>query len=132
MTYKSASPTRGKRGQSAFTLAEVLAALLFMAIVIPVAVEGLRIASLAGEVGQRKDVAARIGQAKLNELKVTGQLISSSQNGVVQDKGIVYRWSVRSTLWTEAPTVAMNLATITVNYPAQGKNFDVQLSTLVP
>ena len=46
---------------SAFTLAEVLAAMLFLAIVIPAAVEALHVASLAGEVAARKGAAARIG-----------------------------------------------------------------------
>jgi type II secretory pathway pseudopilin PulG len=63
-----------KRSASAFTLVEVLAALAFMAIVIPVAVEGLRVANLAGQVGQRRAVAARIADRILNELFVTGQL----------------------------------------------------------
>src|SRR5882762_4963509 len=49
-----------------FTLAEVLAALLFMAIVIPVAVQGLHIASRAGSVSERKAVGARIAERKLN------------------------------------------------------------------
>ena len=47
---------------AAFTLAEVLAALLFMAIVIPAAIEGLHIASLAGTVAARKGEAARVAQ----------------------------------------------------------------------
>jgi Tfp pilus assembly protein FimT len=38
----------------AFTLAEVMAALLFLAIVIPVAIEAMHVASLAGEVGARR------------------------------------------------------------------------------
>ena len=42
--------------RAAFTLAEVLAALMFMAIVIPVAVEALRTASLAGEVARYRAV----------------------------------------------------------------------------
>src|SRR5277367_3582040 len=87
--------------RAAFTLAEVLAAMMFMAIVIPVAVQGLRIASLAGEVGQRKIVAARIGNKVLNELKVTGQLQNSGQSGVVNEGGLQFNWSVRSQTWTE-------------------------------
>src|SRR6202142_3463355 len=90
-----------KRALGAFTLAEVLAAMLFMAIVIPVALQGLRIASLAGEVGQRKLVAARIGNRVLNEMKVMGQLQSTSQNGTVTEGGVNYQWSIRSQLWTE-------------------------------
>src|SRR5208282_1234207 len=121
-----------KRALRAFTLAEVLAAMMFMAIVIPVAVQGLRIASLAGEVGQRKIVAARIGNKILNELKVTGQLRNTSQSGVVQEGGLQYKWSVRSELWTEDATSPMTLATLTVAYTAQGKNYDIRLSTLLP
>lgn len=115
-----------------FTLAEVLAAMLFMAIVIPVAMQGLRIASLAGEVGQRKLVAARIGDKVLNELKVTGQLQNASQNGVVQDNGLNYNWSVKSQTWTEDTISPMNLVTLTVTYTAQGKKYNVELNTLVP
>jgi len=121
-----------KRALRAFTLAEVLAAMMFMAIVIPVAVQGLRIASLAGEVGQRKIVAARIGNKILNELKVTGQLQTSSQNGVVKMGGTDYKWSVHNQLWTEDTLSPMNLITLTVAYSVQGKSYDVHLSTLLP
>ena len=106
--------------------------MLFMALVIPVAVQGLRIASLAGEVGHRKLVAARIGERVLNELKITNQLQNSGQGGVVNEGGLAYRWSVRSQSWTEDTTTPMNVVTLTVTYTAQGKNYDVQLSTLQP
>jgi type II secretory pathway pseudopilin PulG len=121
-----------KSGLRAFTLAEVLAAMLFMAIVIPVAIQGLRIASLAGEVATRKLVAARIGNEKLNELKVMNQLQNSSQSGTVTENGLQYKWSVRSQGWAEDPNVPMTQVTMTVTYPAQGKNFDVKLTTLLP
>jgi type II secretory pathway pseudopilin PulG len=134
MYFKPAIPqaSAAKRARRAFTLAEVLAAMMFMAIVIPVAMQGLRIASLAGEVGQRKIVAARIGNKILNELKVTGQLQNTSQKGVVQENGIQYTWSVRSSAWTEDSTSPMTLITLIVTYAAQGKNYDVSLSTLLP
>jgi type II secretory pathway pseudopilin PulG len=126
-------PARVKRAAlRAFTLAEVLAAMLFMAIVIPVAMQGLRIASLAGEVGQRKIVAARIGNKVLNELKVMGQLQNTSQTGAVTEGGVQYKWSVHNELWTQDTTTQMTLSTITVAYQAQGKNYDVKLSTLLP
>jgi hypothetical protein len=110
----------------------VLAAMMFMAIVIPVAVQGLRIAGLAGEVGQRKIVAARIGNKVLNELKVTGQLQNTTQSGVVKEGGLPYQWSLRSAAWTEDTTSPMNVVTLTVVFTAQGKSYDVKLSTLLP
>ena len=96
MTLKQANPTAAKRRRSGFTLAEVLAALMLMSIVIPVALQGLRVASTAGEVGQRKMVAARIGNKVLNELKVTAQLQNTGQTGVVQEHGLSYKWAVKS------------------------------------
>ena len=59
---KLAIPAANKRGAArcgcrAFTLAEVLAALLFLAIVVPTAVEALHVASLGGEVAVRKSAA---------------------------------------------------------------------------
>ena len=117
----------GKRARSAFTLVEVLAALAFMAIVIPVAVEGLRVASLAGQVGERKAVASRIAERTLNELLVTGQYRSSTQKGVIQEGPQEYQWSARSEAW---PLGAMRLVTVQVIYPVQGRDYDVRLSTL--
>jgi prepilin-type N-terminal cleavage/methylation domain-containing protein len=131
MTFNVDNPTAAKRRPSGFTLAEVLAALLLMAIVIPVALQGLRIASMAGEVGQRKMIAARIGNKILNELKVTAQLQNTGQSGVVQDHGISYRWTVKNESWTEDTLSQMTAATLTISFLAQGKNYDVHLSTLV-
>jgi prepilin-type N-terminal cleavage/methylation domain-containing protein len=132
MTFNSLnSPRIARRNRSGFTLAEVLAALLVLAIVIPVALQGLRVASTAGEVGQRKMIASRIGNKVLNELKVTGQLQNTGQTGVVQDHGINYRWTVKNQGWTEDTLSQMILATVTVTFPVQGKNYDVRLSTLV-
>ena len=117
-----------KSAQKGFTLVEVLAALALMAIVIPVAVEGMRIASKAGEVGQRKAVAARIAGRVLNELVVTGQLRGTTQNGVVQEGAQQYQWSMHSEPW---PQDAMRLVTVRVAFPVQGRDYDVRLSTLV-
>src|SRR6185295_18625027 len=116
-----------KAAREAFTLAEVLAALAFMAIVIPVAVEGLRIANTAGQVGQRKEVATRLADRTLNELLVTGQW-RSSRGGAVQEGTTEYRWAMRSEPW---PEDTMRLVTVQVFFPVQGKEYDVQLSTLI-
>ena len=99
-----------------------------MAIVIPVAVEGLRVANLAGQVGQRKAVAARIAERVLNEVVITGQFRSTKQSGTIQEGVQACRWSMRSEPW---PMDAMRLVTVQVNFPVQGREFDVRLSTLV-
>jgi hypothetical protein len=106
----------------------VLAALMFMAIVIPVAVQGLRIASLAGEVGERKVVAARIADRVLNELVATGQWQRSTQNGTAREGRQECRWTMRLEPWNQG---ALRLMTVQVFFPAQGQEYDVRLSTIV-
>jgi hypothetical protein len=106
----------------------VLAALTLMAIVIPVAVDAMRLANLAGQVGQRKAVAGRIAERVLNESLVTGQLRGATQNGVVQEGAQQYQWAIRSEPWSQD---AMSLVTVQVTYPVQGRDYQVGLSTLV-
>jgi len=118
-----------KHRRSAFTLAEVLAALAFMAIVIPVAVQGIQIASRAGQVGARKATAARIADRVMNELDVTGQLLGGTQNGVVREGGREYVWRMDSQSWLEA--AELDVVTIRVAFEVQGEEYDVRLSTLV-
>ncbi|SRR5258706_15970380 len=128
---KSKPATRNScvaRRIGAFTLAEVLAALTFMAIVIPVAVEGLRIANRAGVVAQRKSVAARVAERVLNEALVASQSQTGARNGVAQEGAIDYRWSVRYTTW---PEDNMRLVTAEVLFLVQGQEHDLRLSTLV-
>jgi hypothetical protein len=93
-----------------------------------VAVEGLRIANLAGEVGQRKTVAARIAERVLNEWIIGSRMQGTAQSGTIPEGTVQYRWSIRSEPWSEA---TMNLVTVRVIYPAQGQDYDVRLSTLV-
>ena len=119
-------PRQARR--SGFTLAEVLAALVFMAIVIPVAVQGLQIASRAGEMGIRKAAAARVANRLLNEM-VVAQQSGASPRGTHQEGALTYQWQVRNEPW---PMDSMRRLTINVTYSVQGSDYDLELSTLVP
>ena len=116
-----------KRRIAAFTLAEVLAAMLFLAIVIPAAVEALHVASLAGEVAARKGVAARIADRVLNESLVMTNWNLGTQNGTVTEGAEEFRWTLSSQNW---PVDAMELITAEVKYSAQGRDYSVKLCTL--
>ncbi len=118
---------RPKRPKAAFTLAEVMVALLFLAIVIPVAVKAISIASLAGEVAARKGAAARIADRILNESIVLTNWNNGVQSGTVQEGVLDFHWTLTSQAW---PQDAMQLLTAEVTYQAQGKDYSVKLSTL--
>ena len=69
---------RNNSHRRAFTFAEILVAMVFVAIVIPVAVEGVLIANRAGTVAERKRVAARLADRLLAELVLTGEWADAS------------------------------------------------------
>jgi hypothetical protein len=115
------------RPASAFTLAEVLAAMLFLAIVIPAAVEAMHVASLAGEVAARKGAAARVADRVLNESLITTNWSAGTQQGNITEGALEYRWTLTRENWAED---AMQLLTAEVKFTAQGRDFSVKLNTL--
>lgn len=100
-----------------------------MAIVIPVAIEGLRIANRAGVVAQRKGEAVRLADGLLNELIVTDQWRNSAQTGTFGEERPGYRWRVLNENWSND---AMRLLSVEVAYQVQNREYHVRLSTLVP
>jgi prepilin-type N-terminal cleavage/methylation domain-containing protein len=111
----------------AFTLAEVLAALLLMAIIVPVAMQGVQIASRAGTLGQRKAAAMRVAERVLNELIATDGLTQSTGSGTVAEGDQSYAWTMQTETW---PEDAMNLVTVRVVFNVQGTDYDVSLSSI--
>ena len=129
MKFKLGNRSRSSADKRGFTLAEVLAALVFMAIVIPVALQGMQIASRAGAVAERKALATRLAERKLNELIVTGQWQSSSVKGTMQEGWQTYDWNLETESWAEDGS--MRVLTVRVTVPVQGQKYDVRVSTLV-
>jgi len=103
--------------------------MLFLAIVIPVAVEALHVSSLAGEVAVRKGAAARIADRILNESLVTTNWSGGGQSGTVAEGALDFNWTLTTQNWPQDST--MQLLTTEVKFPAQGKDYSVKLSTLV-
>ena len=130
-----------------FTLVELLVSLALLAVIVPVIYQGLQIATLAGEVSQRKALAARIGERVLNEAIVNGQT-QSANNGNESAGPYQFRWTLKDEPWDQLGNLqfssnsnAVNQSAVSqsiihqlsvdVTYTAQGKDFFVHLSTLV-
>jgi hypothetical protein len=99
-----------------------------MAIIIPVAMEGMSVASRIGVLGQRKAAAMRVAERVLNELVVENQTQQSSASGTTVDGETSYPWSMRSQTWTEDAMIEM---VVTVTFSVQGNEYDVSASTLI-
>lgn len=117
-----------KRRRGGYTLLEVLAALMLMAIVVPVAMQGMSIATRAGVLGQRKAAAMRVAERVLNELIVTGEATRASTSGNVSEGEANFAWTLASQTWTED---AMLELTLRVTFEVQGNSYSVQATTLV-
>jgi hypothetical protein len=98
-----------------------------MAIIIPVAIHGVEIASRAGNLGQRKATAMRIAERVMNEQVVTSQSIPSNSNGTVTEDGIAYPWTLTTETWPEEP---MSVLKVRVTFSLQGNSYDMSVSTL--
>lgn len=121
-------PDAHRGRQAGFTLVEALAALAFLAIVIPVAVMGLQVANRAGQVAHRKAGATRIADRVLHELVATGQWQQSTTSGRVTEDTQEYRWQLVNAAWNKE---AVKRLTIVVTYAVQGQDYEVRASTLV-
>lgn len=122
-------PSRIATGsRRAFTLVEVLAALLMMAIVIPVTMEGLSVSSRVGVLGQRKAVAMRVAERMIEEIIAEAQTQQGSSSGTALEGDMAYPWTMRLENWTED---AMQQLTVTVQFTVQGNLYDVSATTLI-
>jgi len=102
--------------------------MLFIALVIPVAVKGLRMASDAGALADRKIRALRLGEVMLNDLIVTEEWQAGARAGTFAAPWSDYAWAVSSRSWEGTD---MTELTMRISFPIRGVRDFVQFSTLV-
>lgn len=120
-------PRAANRSPAGFTLAEVLAALMLLAIVVPVAMEGVSLASRAGSLGQRKAAAARVAERVLGEYVATGRTETGTDAGSAVEDGLTYTWRLDRIPWAADP---LEEVTVQVTFDVQGQARSLSLSTL--
>jgi len=117
---------------SPFTFAEALVALLVTSILLPVLFSAVLVAHRASEVAQRSEAAARLAQARLTDLALTGDWQDAETSGEFEEwPG--YTWQLDIEDWAEDDELgtAMTQLTITVFFPLQEQQLSVRISTLV-
>ncbi len=100
---------------------------MFMAIVIPVVVEALHVASLSGEVAARRAEATRVADRVLTESIVTTNWTSSTSGTVVEGTH-QFRWTINTQPWPEDS--AVQIVGAEVKFTASGRDYSVRLNTL--
>ena len=113
-----------------FTLAEILVALVFVAVVVPVAVHGIRVASRVSIAADREFTAVELGESKLADLMLTGDWQHEDSDGDFGDEWPGYRWELVTETWEEDSEVLLTEVTLTVFFTVQGRDLEVPLTVL--
>lgn len=120
--------TRFLKREPGFTLIEVLTAMLFMAVVIPVAVRAMTISNRSGIVAERKRVAMRLADTILTESVLTESWRDGEVQGDFEGEWPGYSWVIEDDVWEED---TMRVITAEVFFEVQGREYSVRISTLV-
>jgi type II secretion system protein I len=117
-----------REGRGGFTLPEVLATLLLVAIVLPSVMQGISLATAAAGTARQRSEATALAESKLNELVATNQWQSGGLSGDFGEQWREYSWQAEVQSWVEPSARQLQ---VQVLWTARGRNYDVVLSTLV-
>lgn len=113
-----------------FTFTEVLAAMVVVALVVPVAMRGISLArQLAGD-DVRYELAARLADEKLNELIVTGEWENGDSEGTFDDEAD-YTWALTSDSFDDEGELPLTVLALTVSRTGAVRPVSVTLTALV-
>jgi prepilin-type N-terminal cleavage/methylation domain-containing protein len=111
-----------------FTFIEMLATIVLLAIVMPVAMQGIGLCTrLAGQ-SRREVEAASLAKAKLTDLVVTGDWQNGNQQGDFGADWPGYQWAATVANWTD---ITVRQLDVTVSWQSAGRRREVTLSTLM-
>ena len=127
-------PPRRRSSRGGFTLIEVLATLLLMAIALPAIMMGFSLSTKAASMARQRSEAGALAESKLNELVATGLWQSGSQAGAFDDQPD-YQWSAEVAPWSVDPrgsgTYNVQQLDVKVSWNAPGGPESISVSTLV-
>ncbi len=124
--------SKARHRRAGFTFVEVLAAMLFLAIVVPAIVTALTLSNRASEMTDRGTTAGQLAENKLNEMLIGNAWQGASSTG--GDCGADfpgYRWELTQEPWEGDSAAAMTQLKVSVLFQTQGTEHSVTLTTLV-
>lgn len=111
-----------------FTFIELLATVVLIGIIMPVAMHSIALCTSLGGQARRQIEAASLARTKLTELTVSQDWRTSEKAGNFGDDWPGYRWTAEVTGWTDSTLSQLDL---TVFWQSHGRERSVTLSTLV-
>ena len=102
--------------------------MVFIAIVVPVTIQGITLANRAGIVADRKLVAGRLAENILSEAIITEAWLDGNQQGeFAAEDWPGYSWTLTTDAWA---VDALRTVTVTVFFTVQNRDYSIQLTTL--
>jgi general secretion pathway protein I len=118
-------PGSRRRG---FTLMEVLAAIMILAIVVPSLMKAYTICGSIAALSRQRAEALSIAQSSLDEIVATQEWMSTTPSGEEKPGPTTYSWETSLTSWEETNT---QMLTITVHWLSTGQPQEIKLETIV-
>lgn len=117
---------RGRRC-GGFTFVELLATVVLIGIIMPVAMRTIALCTSLAGVSRRETEAASLARTRLTELVTSGDWQSSGRAGDFGSDWPGYRWTAEVSNWTDSIVSQVDL---TVHWQSQGRDRSVTLTTL--
>jgi len=126
-TYQDRT-VEGRHRFGGFTFIELLATVVFIGIIMPVAMRSISLCTRMGGQSRRQMEAASLARTKLTELTSSEDWKTSEKSGDFGTDWPGYRWTAEVSNWTDSTVSQIDL---TVVWQSQGQERSVTLSTLV-
>ena len=127
---KSVTKDGRSSGKKGFTLVEILATFVLMAIILPVAMQGISAASKLASQARHRVTAGVLAEQMLSEMILTGDYEDGDQDGEVSSGNRYYVWQLEVLDWEEESSMQQLDLSVTWE-DAGGRENIVLLSTLV-
>lgn len=111
-----------------FTLLEILATFVLVAIIIPVAMEGISLSTKIASDSKRKIEAGILAEQKLTEILITDEWMNGDQDGDFGEEFKDYEWNLEVLDWEGEELIRQ--IDLYVDWISSGKNRSVVISTL--
>jgi type II secretory pathway pseudopilin PulG len=119
-----------KTRDKGFTLVEILATFVLIALIIPVVMEGISLSMKLGTKSKRQVEAGALAETKLAELLLSGKYDNGDQSGDFETDEADYSWSLNVGDWEKEDSM-QQLVMIVDWTDSLGMDHSVELSTLV-
>ena len=117
-------PLVGRRG---FTLVEVMASMMLVAIILPVAMKGVSVALQIAGVARQRSLAASLAETQMNDLITANVWDQTSMAGDFPDNP-GYSWTADLTEWEDTTVQQLE---VSVQWTSRGQERSVTLDTLI-